>query len=115
MTTRALITGIAGQGGSYLAELLLTTGHEVQGLKRRASAFGTERVDHLCLDLQETCRMFHLHCGGPADSRNRTGTVTKAQLDEIHKLGAQSNVQVRFEMSEYTADMNLQAVAEIVP
>jgi GDPmannose 4,6-dehydratase len=106
MTKRALITGITGQDGSYLAELLLEKGYEVHGIKRRASSFNTERVDHLYQDPHEARRKFHLHYGDLTDSSNLTRIVAEVQPDEIYNLGAQSHVQVSFEMPEYTADVD---------
>ncbi|GAB3365840.1 GDP-mannose 4,6-dehydratase [Lysobacter rhizosphaerae] len=106
MTKRALITGITGQDGSYLAELLLEKGYEVHGIKRRASSFNTERVDHLYQDPHETGRKFHLHYGDLTDTSNLTRIVAEVQPDEIYNLGAQSHVAVSFEMPEYTADVD---------
>ncbi len=106
MTKRALITGITGQDGSYLAELLLEKGYEVHGIKRRASSFNTERVDHLYQDPHETGRKFHLHYGDLTDTSNLTRIVAEVQPDEIYNLGAQSHVAVSFEMAEYTADVD---------
>ena len=106
MTKRALITGITGQDGSYLAELLLEKGYEVHGIKRRASSFNTERVDHLYQDPHEASRKFHLHYGDLTDTSNLTRIVAEVQPDEIYNLGAQSHVQVSFEMPEYTADVD---------
>ncbi|GAB3355352.1 GDP-mannose 4,6-dehydratase [Lysobacter tyrosinilyticus] len=106
MTKRALITGITGQDGSYLAELLLEKGYEVHGIKRRASSFNTERVDHLYQDPHEARRKFHLHYGDLTDTSNLTRIVAEVQPDEIYNLGAQSHVQVSFEMPEYTADVD---------
>ncbi|KGQ20244.1 GDP-mannose 4,6-dehydratase [Lysobacter dokdonensis DS-58] len=106
MTKRALITGITGQDGSYLAELLLEKGYEVHGIKRRASSFNTERVDHLYQDPHEQERKFHLHYGDLTDTSNLTRIVAEVQPDEIYNLGAQSHVAVSFEMPEYTADVD---------
>jgi len=106
MTKRALITGITGQDGSYLAELLLEKGYEVHGIKRRASSFNTERVDHLYQDPHETGRKFRLHYGDLTDTSNLTRIVAEVQPDEIYNLGAQSHVAVSFEMPEYTADVD---------
>lgn len=103
---KALITGITGQDGSYLAEFLLNKGYEVHGIKRRASLFNTQRVDHLYQDPHETDRRFHLHYGDLADSSCLTAIVQKIQPDEIYNLGAQSHVQVSFETPEYTANVN---------
>lgn len=106
MTKRALITGITGQDGSYLAELLLEKGYEVHGIKRRASSFNTDRIDHLYKDPhQQDARLF-LHYGDLTDTSNLTRIVAEVQPDEIYNLGAQSHVQVSFEMPEYTADVD---------
>jgi GDPmannose 4,6-dehydratase len=106
MTKRALITGITGQDGSYLAELLLEKGYEVHGIKRRASSFNTDRIDHLYKDPhQQDARLF-LHYGDLSDTSNLTRIVAEVQPDEIYNLGAQSHVQVSFEMPEYTADVD---------
>ncbi|MDB5969335.1 MAG: gmd [Hydrocarboniphaga sp.] len=101
---RALITGVTGQDGSYLAELLLNKGYEVHGIKRRASLFNTNRVDHLYQDPHETGRKFVLHYGDLTDSTNLIRLVQQIQPDEIYNLGAQSHVAVSFESPEYTAD-----------
>ena len=103
---RALITGITGQDGSYLAELLLEKGYEVHGLKRRASSFNTARVDHLYQEPHEPERSFHLHYGDLTDTSNLTRIVQQTQPDEIYNLGAQSHVAVSFESPEYTADVD---------
>jgi GDPmannose 4,6-dehydratase len=103
---RALITGITGQDGSYLAELLLEKGYEVHGLKRRASSFNTARVDHLYQEPHEPERSFHLHYGDLTDASNLTRIVQQIQPDEIYNLGAQSHVAVSFESPEYTADVD---------
>jgi len=106
MTKRALITGITGQDGSYLAELLLEKGYEVHGIKRRASSFNTERVDHIYQDPHVAGSRFHLHYGDLTDTSNLTRIVAEVQPDEVYNLGAQSHVQVSFEMPEYTADVD---------
>jgi len=103
---RALITGITGQDGSYLAELLLEKGYEVHGIKRRASSFNTARVDHLYQEPHEPQRSFHLHYGDLTDASNLTRIVQQTQPDEIYNLGAQSHVAVSFESPEYTADVD---------
>ncbi|MBS0314931.1 MAG: GDP-mannose 4,6-dehydratase [Proteobacteria bacterium] len=103
---RALITGITGQDGAYLAEFLLGKGYEVHGIKRRASSFNTERIDHLYQDPQETDRRMVLHYGDLSDSGNLTRIVQQVQPDEVYNLGAQSHVQVSFETPEYTADVD---------
>ena len=100
----ALITGITGQDGAYLAEFLLEKGYEVHGIKRRASSFNTDRIDHLYQDPHETGRKFILHYGDLSDSSNLIRIVQQVQPDEIYNLGAQSHVAVSFESPEYTAD-----------
>ncbi len=104
MTKRALITGVTGQDGSYLAELLIEKGYEVHGIKRRASLFNTQRVDHIYRDPHEAGSRFHLHYGDLTDSSNLTRIISEVQPDEIYNLGAQSHVAVSFEAPEYTAD-----------
>ncbi|UST54564.1 GDP-mannose 4,6-dehydratase [Comamonadaceae bacterium OTU4NAUVB1] len=109
MTTtpkKALITGITGQDGSYLAEFLLEKGYEVHGIKRRASSFNTDRIDHLYQDPHEQNRRLHLHYGDLTDTSNLTRIVQQVQPDEIYNLGAQSHVAVSFEAPEYTADVD---------
>lgn len=103
---RALITGITGQDGSYLAELLLEKGYEVHGIKRRASLFNTQRVDHLYQDPHVNNRNFVLHYGDLSDSSNLTRIIQEVQPDEVYNLGAQSHVAVSFESPEYTADVD---------
>lgn len=102
----ALITGITGQDGSYLAELLLGKGYLVHGVKRRTSLLNTERVDHLYQDPQIDHRNFVLHYGDVSDTSNLTRIIQQAQPDEIYNLAAQSHVAVSFESPEYTADIN---------
>lgn len=106
MTKRALITGVTGQDGSYLAELLLEKGYEVHGIKRRASSFNTQRVDHIYHDPHQNGSNFHLHYGDLTDSSNLTRIVAEVQPDEVYNLGAQSHVAVSFEAPEYTADVD---------
>lgn len=101
---KALITGITGQDGSYLAEFLLSKGYEVHGIKRRASSFNTQRVDHLYQDPHEKERRFILHYGDMTDTSNVFRLIQKIQPDEIYNLAAQSHVQVSYEMPEYTAN-----------
>ena len=101
---RALISGITGQDGAYLAEFLLEKGYEVHGIKRRASSFNTERVDHLYRDPHEGYRRFVLHYGDLTDATNLIRIIQQVQPTEIYNLGAQSHVQVSFETPEYTAD-----------
>ena len=100
----ALITGITGQDGAYLAEFLLDKGYEVHGIKRRSSSFNTDRIDHLYQDPHETDRKFVLHYGDLSDSMSLVRIIQKIQPDEIYNLGAQSHVAVSFETPEYTAD-----------
>ena len=102
----ALITGITGQDGSYLAEFLLEKGYVVHGIKRRASSFNTERIDHLYQDPHGTIPNLILHYGDLCDSSNITRIVQLIQPDEIYNLGAQSHVAVSFESPEYTADVD---------
>ena len=103
---KALITGITGQDGSYLAEFLLDKGYEVHGIKRRASMFNTQRIDHIYRDPHEENRDLQLHYGDLTDSSNLTRIVKEVQPDEIYNLGAQSHVAVSFEVPEYTADVD---------
>jgi GDPmannose 4,6-dehydratase len=102
---RALITGITGQDGSYLAELLLSKDYEVHGLIRRASTFNTGRIDHLYLDPHEPTVKLFLHYGDLSNSEQLTNLIYNIQPDEIYHLGAQSHVRVSFEMPEYTGDI----------
>ncbi|MGA1066839.1 MAG: GDP-mannose 4,6-dehydratase [Alphaproteobacteria bacterium] len=102
----ALITGTTGQDGSYLAELLLQKGYQVHGLKRRASLFNTQRVDHIYQDPHEKHPRFTLHYGDLTDTSNLVRLVQETQPDEIYNLGAQSHVAVSFESPEYTADVD---------
>ncbi|MDX1679563.1 MAG: GDP-mannose 4,6-dehydratase [Akkermansiaceae bacterium] len=103
---KALITGITGQDGSYLAEFLLEKGYEVHGIKRRASLFNTERVDHIYEDPHIEGQRFHLHYGDLTDSSNLTRILSEVKPDEVYNLGAQSHVAVSFESPEYTADVD---------
>src|SRR3979411_546928 len=99
----ALLVGVAGQGGAYLAEFLLAKGYAVHGVKRRSSSFNTERIDHLIHDPHEKGVSFHLHYGDATDATNIIRIVQETQPDEIYNLAAQSHVQVSFETPEYTA------------
>ena len=101
---KALITGITGQDGAYLAELLLSKGYEVHGIKRRSSLFNTQRVDHLYSDLHEEGVRFKLHYGDLTDSVNIIRIISEVQPDEIYNLGAMSHVHVSFSAPEYTAN-----------
>ena len=100
----ALITGVTGQDGAYLSELLLAKGYEVHGIKRRSSSFNTERVDHLYSDPHEVTSKFHLHFGDLTDATNLIRIIQEVRPTEIYNLGAQSHVQVSFETPEYTAN-----------
>lgn len=111
---KALITGITGQDGAYLSELLLEKGYEVHGIKRRSSLFNTERVDHLYQDPHVDNRNFVLHYGDLTDSTNLIRIIQEVQPDEIYNLGAMSHVQVSFEMPEYTADADGVGVLRIL-
>lgn len=103
---KALITGITGQDGSYLAEFLLKKGYEVHGIKRRASSFNTQRVDHIYQDPHVKHQNFVLHYGDLTDSSNLTRILQEVHPDEVYNLGAQSHVAVSFEAPEYTADVD---------
>ncbi len=103
---KALITGITGQDGSYLAELLIEKDYEVHGVKRRASSFNTQRVDHIYQDPHVANPKLHLHYGDLTDTSNLTRIIREVQPDEIYNLGAQSHVAVSFEAPEYTADVD---------
>ncbi|GAB4225995.1 MAG: GDP-mannose 4,6-dehydratase [Francisella sp.] len=103
---KALITGITGQDGSYLAEFLLEKGYEVHGIKRRSSLFNTQRIDHIYQDHHVENRKFNLHYGDLTDSTNIIRIIREVQPDEIYNLAAQSHVAVSFEMPEYTADVS---------
>ena len=106
MTKRALITGVTGQDGSYLAEFLLEKGYEVHGIKRRASLFNTDRVDHIYQDPHVDNARFKLHYGDLTDTSNLTRLLAEIKPDEVYNLGAQSHVAVSFEAPEYTADVD---------
>ncbi|MBU0972557.1 MAG: GDP-mannose 4,6-dehydratase [Proteobacteria bacterium] len=104
MMKKALITGVTGQDGAYLAEFLLEKGYEVHGIKRRASSFNTDRIDHLYQDPHEKIRNFILHYGDLTDATNLIRILQQVQPDEVYNLAAQSHVAVSFESPEYTAD-----------
>ncbi|GAB5488643.1 MAG: GDP-mannose 4,6-dehydratase [Parasphingorhabdus sp.] len=106
MNKRALITGITGQDGSYLAELLLGKGYEVHGIKRRSSLFNTQRIDHIYEDQHIDNARFKLHYGDLTDTSNLTRILSEVKPDEVYNLGAQSHVAVSFEAPEYTADVD---------
>tara|TARA_E500000178_G_scaffold107351_1_gene107069 strand:- start:8982 stop:9587 length:606 start_codon:yes stop_codon:yes gene_type:complete len=103
---KALITGITGQDGSYLAEFLLDKGYEVHGIKRRSSLFNTARVDHIYEDTNVDNAQFKLHYGDLSDTSNLTRLLSEIEPDEVYNLGAQSHVAVSFEAPEYTADVD---------
>src|SRR3984957_558272 len=111
---RALIPGITGQDGSYLAELLLNKGYEVHGIKRRSSSFNTDRIDHLYQDPHAIDRRLILHYGDLTDATNLIRIVQEVQPDEIYNLGAQSHVAVSFETPEYTADADALGVLRLL-
>ncbi|TSA31245.1 MAG: NAD-dependent epimerase/dehydratase family protein, partial [Porphyromonadaceae bacterium] len=104
MSKSALITGVTGQDGAYLSEFLLKKGYTVHGIKRRASMFNTERIDHIYEDPHVENQRFVLHYGDLTDSMNLTRIIQEVQPDEIYNLGAMSHVKVSFESPEYTAD-----------
>src|SRR3954464_6710593 len=106
MTKVALITGVTGQDGAYLAEYLLEKGYIVHGVKRRSSLFNTDRIDHLYEDPHEVNRNFILHFGDLSDSTNLIRIVQQTQPDEIYNLGAMSHVKVSFDTPEYTANVD---------
>ena len=106
MQKKALITGVTGQDGSYLAEFLLEKGYEVHGIKRRASSFNTQRIDHIYEDSHIENQNFILHYGDLTDSSNLTRIIAEVQPDELYNLGAQSHVAVSFQVPEYTADVD---------
>ena len=103
---KALITGVTGQDGSYLAEFLLEKGYEVHGIKRRSSSFNTERIDHIYQDIHDENKNFYLHYGDLSDTSNLVRIIKEIFADEIYNLGAQSHVAVSFEVPEYTADVD---------
>src|SRR3984893_11407995 len=120
MTKRALITGITGQDGSYLTELLLENGYEVYGIIRRSSSFNTDRIDHLYQDPHEPNRRLRLLYGDLNDSSSLNTILRQVNPDEIYNLGAQSHVRVSFDIPEYTAEVTglgtvrlLEAVREV--
>ena len=104
MSKKALISGVTGQDGAYLAEFLLGKGYEVHGIKRRSSLFNTDRIDHLYHDPHEKGVSFKLHYGDLTDSTNLIRIIQEVQPDEIYNLAAQSHVMVSFETPEYTAN-----------
>lgn len=114
MIKKALITGITGQDGSYLAELLLSKGYEVHGIIRRASTFNTERIDHIYQDPHQAGRKLFLHYGDLADSEQLTNLIYNIKPDEIYHLGAQSHVRVSFEIPEYTGNITALGTTRIL-
>lgn len=114
MTKKALVTGITGQDGSYLAEFLLEKGYEVHGLIRRASYFNRSRIDHLHTESAKTGNRFALHYGDMTDSSNLNRILEKVRPDEIYNLAAQSHVRVSFEVPEYTADVDATGTLRIL-
>ncbi|MEZ4441074.1 MAG: GDP-mannose 4,6-dehydratase [Polyangiaceae bacterium] len=119
---RAVITGITGQDGSYLAELLLEKGYEVHGIIRRSSSFNTDRIDHIYRDQHEDDARLFLHYGDLSDASSIQDTIAKAEPDEIYNLGAQSHVRVSFDTPSYTGDITglgatrvLEAVRRVAP
>lgn len=111
---KALITGVTGQDGSYLAEFLLDKGYEVHGIKRRASLFNTQRIDHIYQDPHTDNQNFILHYGDLTDTSNLTRILQEVQPDEVYNLGAQSHVAVSFESPEYTADVDAMGTLRIL-
>jgi len=114
MSKKALITGITGQDGSYLAELLLSKGYEVHGLIRRASTFNTKRINHLYIDPHIADVRLLLHYGDLSDSGQLTNLIYNIRPDEIYHLGAQSHVRVSFDMPEYTGDITALGTTRIL-
>ncbi|MDA0684540.1 MAG: GDP-mannose 4,6-dehydratase [Bacteroidetes bacterium] len=111
---KALVSGITGQDGAYLAELLLSKGYEVHGIKRRSSSFNTARINHIYQDPHEEEQRFHLHYGDLTDSTNLIRIVQEIQPDEIYNLGAMSHVQVSFDTPEYTANADAIGVLRLL-
>jgi GDPmannose 4,6-dehydratase len=114
MTKKALITGITGQDGSYLTELLISKGYEVHGLIRRASTFNTKRIDHIYVDPHVSNARLFLHYGDLSDSGQLTNIIYNIQPDEVYHLGAQSHVRVSFDMPEYTGDITAIATTRLL-
>ena len=110
----ALITGVTGQDGSYLAEFLLEKGYQVHGIKRRSSSFNTARIDHIYEDPLVNDNHFYLHYGDLSDSSNMTRIIKEVQPDEIYNLAAQSHVAVSFELPEYTLMTNAMGTFKIL-
>lgn len=114
MNKVALITGITGQDGSYLAEFLLGKGYEVHGIKRRSSSLNSQRVDHIYKDPHDKQSRFHMHYGDLTDTSNLVRIIKETQPDEIYNLGAQSHVAVSFDSPEYTADVDAVGVLRLL-
>jgi len=114
MKKKALITGITGQDGSYLAELLLTKGYEVHGIRRRTSSFNTERIDKIFEDTHLSNRHLYLHYGDMSDSMNLTNLISKIQPDEIYNLAAMSHVHISFQIPEYVANIDATGTLRIL-
>ena len=114
MAKKAVITGITGQDGSYLAEFLLNRGYEVYGLIRRASTFNTSRIDHIYVDLHQKGARFFLHYGDLSDASQLTNLIYNIRPDELYHLGAQSHVRVSFDMPEYTGDITALGTTRIL-
>src|SRR3954469_23908963 len=114
MVKRALISGITGQDGSYLAELLLGKGYEVHGLIRRSSTFSTGRIEHLYRDPHEEDVRLFLHYSDLSDSSSLITTLNRVKPDEVYNLGAQSHVKVSFEMPEFTADSTVMGTLRLL-
>src|SRR3984893_5734057 len=113
-TKKALITGITGQDGSYLAEFLLDRGYEVHGVKRRSSSFNTGRVDHIYEDVHDGNRRLFLHYSDLTDASSLANVLAEVEPDEIYNLGAQSHVKVSFEIPEYTTDVGATGVLRLL-
>ena len=111
---KAIITGITGQDGSYLAELILEKGYEVHGIIRRASTFNTSRIEHIYQDPHEEGRKLHLHYGDLSDAESIRKLIYKIQPDEFYNIGAQSHVRVSFDIPEYTANVTGLGVLRIL-
>ena len=103
---KALITGVTGQDGAYLADFLLNKGYEVHGIKRRTSLINTDRIDHIYHDKKKLDKNFKLHYGDMTDSASLLSTIKKIEPDEIYNLAAQSHVKVSFQLPEYTANVD---------
>ena len=110
---KALLTGITGQDGAYLAEFLLKKGYEVHGIKRRASSFNTARIDHLYADPHDEQVRFRLHYGDLTDATNLIRIFQEVQPDEVYNLAAQSHVMVSFETPEYTANADAMLIPSV--